>query len=71
MKIADITPDIEKLKEFEKLNKYKRRELMSKYFCNSCDNYATKLIKYQVGDKEQKATRIERYCQRHFQLIIK
>lgn len=45
MKIADITADIGKLKEFEKLNKYKRRELMSKYFCNSCDNYATKLIK--------------------------
>ena len=28
------------------------------------------LIRYQVGDKEQKATRIERYCQKHFELII-
>ena len=28
------------------------------------------IIEYQVGDLDQKATRIERYCQKHFELII-
>lgn len=28
------------------------------------------IIQYLVGDKEQRLTRIERYCQKHFELII-
>lgn len=47
------------------------RELGKRDICNSCYQVATKLVKYQVGDKEQKAIKIERYCQRHFELIIK
>lgn len=39
-------------------------------FCNSCNELETKLIKYQVGDKEQKAIRIERFCLFHIKLII-
>jgi hypothetical protein len=48
-----------------------RKEFIRKHTCNSCNQWATKLIEYQVGDKDQKATRIERYCQKHFELIIK
>ena len=70
MKITDITPDTEKLKEFDKLSNARRKELTRKFICNSCDQYATKLVTYQIGDKDQKATRIERYCQRHFDMII-
>lgn len=43
---------------------------MRQYFCNSCDNYAVKEFSTQVGDSNQKATRIKRYCQKHFELII-
>lgn len=32
--------------------------------CNSCDKLAVKEVRYQVGDSNQKATRIERYCQK-------
>ena len=71
MKISDIVPDTEQLKDMDKLPVSKRKELMRQYFCNSCNNYAVKLIEYQVGDSDQKATRIERYCQKHFDLIIK
>ncbi|HEU4469206.1 MAG TPA: hypothetical protein VFR61_09260 [Nitrososphaeraceae archaeon] len=71
MKISDIIPDIERLKEIDKFTRHKRKELMRQYFCNSCDNYAVKEISTQVGDSDQKATRIERYCQKHFDLIIK
>jgi len=51
-----------------------RKDLINKYsdgICDSCNQFATKLVKYQVGDKGQKATRIERYCQKHFEFIIK
>lgn len=48
-----------------------RKEFIRKHTCNSCDQWATKLIESQVGDSDQKATRIERYCQKHFELIIK
>jgi hypothetical protein len=47
------------------------RELNKRDICNSCFQPATKLVKYQVGDSDQKATRLERYCQKHFDLIIK
>jgi len=49
----------------------KDRELGKRDICDSCYEVATKLVKYQVGDNEQKATRLERYCQKHFELIIK
>jgi hypothetical protein len=58
-KISDIIIDKNKIK------------LDNRDFCGSCHELATKLIKYQVGDREQKVTRIERYCLRHFELIIK
>ena len=48
----------------------KDRELVKRDICDSCFEVATKLVKYQVGDKEQRVTRIERYCQKHFELII-
>ena len=48
-----------------------RKEFIRKHTCNSCDQWASKLIEYQVGDSDQKAIRIERYCQKHFELIIK
>ena len=70
MKISDIVPDTEQFKDMDKLSVSKQKELMRKFFCNSCDNFAVKLIEYQVGDKEQKATRIERYCQRHYEIIM-
>jgi hypothetical protein len=49
----------------------KDRELVKRDMCDSCYQVAIKLIKYQVGDREQKATRIERYCQKHFEMVIK
>jgi hypothetical protein len=49
----------------------KNRQLQKRDFCDSCYEVATKLIKSQVGDREQKITRLERYCQIHFELIIK
>jgi hypothetical protein len=70
VKISDIIPDIENLKEIDKFPKHKQKELMRQYFCNSCDNYAVKEFSTQVGESNQKATRIERYCQKHFELII-
>ena len=70
--IEDIKFSQEDLEQYKgTINKYESREYRNRYSCNSCDNIATKLVKYQVGDKEQKATRIERYCQRHYELIIK
>lgn len=48
-----------------------RKEFIRKYTCNSCTQWATKLVKYQTGDFDQKATRLERYCQKHFEMIIK
>lgn len=47
------------------------RELKKRDMCDSCFQVATKLIKYQVGDREQKITRIERYCQTHYELMVK
>ena len=49
----------------------KDRKLVNRDFCDSCDQMVIKLIITQVGDKEQKGTRLERYCQKHFELIIK
>lgn len=57
-KISDIS--IDKL----------RLKLDKRDFCDSCHELATKLVRYQVGDREQKITRLERYCQKHFELII-
>lgn len=48
----------------------KDRKLINRDFCDSCDQMATKLIITQVGDREQRATRLERYCQKHYDLII-
>jgi hypothetical protein len=62
-------------KRLEQVSKgHFRKDLINKYrdgICVSYNQFATKLVKYQVGDKGQKATRIERYCQKHFELIIK
>jgi hypothetical protein len=49
----------------------KDRQLEKRDFCDSCHEIATKLVKYQVGNSERRATRIERYCHKHFELIIK
>lgn len=38
----------------------KDKKLDKRDFCNSCHELATKLIKYHVGDIEQRITRIER-----------
>jgi hypothetical protein len=66
MKITDITPDMEKLKEFDNLTNARRKELTRKFICNSCDQYATKLVTYDIGG----AKVLERYCQKHYDLII-
>ena len=70
MKISDIVPDNEQLQDIDKLPVSKRKELRREFFCNSCNNYAVKEIRTQVGDSNQKATRIERYCQKHYEIII-
>ncbi|HEY7695955.1 MAG TPA: hypothetical protein VH797_07645 [Nitrososphaeraceae archaeon] len=49
----------------------KDRQLEKRDFCDSYHEIATKLVKYQAGDSERRATRIERYCHKHFELIIK
>jgi hypothetical protein len=46
------------------------RQLGKRDFCDSCHEVANKLVKYQIEDKEQKITRLERYCLKYFQLII-
>lgn len=79
MKIIDINKDKSKLEELgkrlEQVSKgHFRKDLINKYsdgICDSCNQFATKLVKYKVGDKGQKATRIERYCVKHFEFIIK
>lgn len=78
-KIVDINTDKEKLEELRKqfpsigfgksINNFIRRNCDG--MCDCCFEFAVKQVKFQVGDKEQKATRIERYCQKHFELIIK
>jgi hypothetical protein len=49
----------------------KDRQLEKRDFCDSYHEIATKLVKYQAGDSERRASRIERYCHKHFELIIK
>jgi hypothetical protein len=79
MKIIDVNKDKSKLEELgkrlEQVSKgYFCKDLINKYsdgICDSCNQFVTKLVKYKLGDKGQKATRIERYCQKHFELIIK
>ena len=73
MKVVDISKDKEQLnKQLSKIRgKCRRKDFENRIMCNSCNEFATKLVQYQVGDKEQKATRIEKYCQKHFELIIK
>ena len=78
MKVKDINTDKKEREELQKtldntgLASMKKR-LVSRYsdgLCNTCDALATKQVSIQAGDKDQKITRIQKYCQKHFELII-
>jgi hypothetical protein len=76
MKVTDIAIDKEQLEELESLlsrqenyftSKY-RRHLIKKYgggYCFICGNIATKQVNYDCSDSEQKASKVERYCDKH------
>jgi len=82
MKVTDIAVDKEQLEELESLlsrqenyftSKY-RRHLIKKYggsLCTVCDNIATKQVSYDVSDNEQKAQKIEKYCDKCFVQILR
>ena len=50
----------------------RRRYLIHEYsdgMCGSCNRLATTQIIYDMSDSQQKATRIERYCDKHLTLL--
>lgn len=79
MKVKDINIDKKKREELQKTldntgSASMKKRLVSRYsdgLCNTCDNLATKQVNIQSGDRDQKITRIQKYCQKHFELIIK
>lgn len=72
MKVLDINKDKTDLDDigFGINRLHKRTKEHSTQVCNSCDKLAVKELHYKMGDSDQKITRIERYCQKYFELII-
>jgi len=77
MKVTDIAVDKEQLEELESLLSRQENYFTSKYrrhlikkcgadICSICGNIASKQVSYDVSDNEQKASRIERYCDKCF-----
>ena len=72
MRITDIDVDKEELETqlAQQSGHILRKEFIRKHTCNSCDEWATKQVTYQMGDSNQKITRIERYCLTNFKMIV-
>ena len=69
--IEDIERSEDELEELQSfyISSFRKHYLRNKYgafICNVCDGIAVKRVLYDVSDKEQKASRVERYCEKCF-----
>ena len=55
------------------MSKDRKREFARRYgvgFCYGCEELASVVLTYDISDKDQKAKRLERYCQDCFDKIV-
>jgi predicted RNA-binding Zn-ribbon protein involved in translation (DUF1610 family) len=74
--VEDIERSEEELEELQSfyISSFRKQHLRNKYgafTCMTCGQVAVKRVLYDVSDSEQKASRVERYCEKCYKQMQK